>query len=150
VSILVIFPPGPEVALSSKGIVALRGNTGLPIFYSLHQLLTCPYSYNEDEPQAPAASALAEVKSEPIVVNGASEIKHEETDGAHEEAGKGDQGEYNGEEADDDVDFHLGNGNEYGSNAPRESQGPGIKEDGWDRLIYFFLFLTIVASPHVI
>jgi len=86
--------------------------------------------YAEDEVPTPAPPAPAEIKKEPVVVNGASEVMQENTDSAREDGGQGDQGEYNGDEADEEVDFNLGNGNEYSSNAHRENQGPGIKEDG--------------------
>lgn len=92
--------------------------------------LTRFYRYTEDDVQPSAAPVPAEVKTEPVVVNGTSEVKQEESNGAYEEAVGGDQGEYNGDDADDDVDFNLGNGNDYSSSAPRENQGPGIKEDG--------------------
>lgn len=92
--------------------------------------LTYSCRYTDDDPQPSTASAPAEVKTEPVVVNGTSEVKQEEAYGAQEEAANGDQGEYNGDDADDDVDFNLGNGNDYNSNVPRENQGPGIKEDG--------------------
>jgi len=85
--------------------------------------------YTEDDTQPSTAPAPAEVKTEPVVVNGTSEVKQEENNGAHEEAINGDQGEYNGDDGDDDVDFNLGNGNDYNSHA-RDNHGPGIKEDG--------------------
>ena len=34
------------------------------------------------------------------------------------------------QDVDDDIDFNLGNGNEYDSPADHDGPGPGIKEDG--------------------
>lgn len=66
----------------------------------------------------------------PVVVNGANDAKQEEPAVKNEDTGNADQAEYNGEDANDDVEFNMGSGNDYGSNAAREGHGPGIKEDG--------------------
>lgn len=87
--------------------------------------------YTEDDAQPAAAPAPTEVKTEPVVVNGTSEVKQEEINDAQEEAANGgDQGDYNNEDMDDEVAFNLGNNNDYGSHTGRDNQNTGIKEDG--------------------
>jgi len=78
----------------------------------------------------------APAKQEPIpevklLSTAPAEIKSEEAE-EHVENGDGDQQMFSGEqELDDEVDFNLGNGNNYdASGGHHEAHGPGIKEDG--------------------
>lgn len=48
-----------------------------------------------------------------------------------EQHGDGGEQTYNGDQdMDDEIDFNLGNGNNYDAPANHEAHGPGIKEDG--------------------
>ena len=69
---------------------------------------------------------------EPAVNNGSSESKVEDAGGEAEQYGSGDQQMYNNEQdVDDEIDFNLGNGNDYREQpAHQGAHGPGIKEDG--------------------
>jgi len=88
---------------------------------------------DEDDTSKPVSSA-PEIKSEPLVVNGSSAVKDEDAAGEADYEPPGDQQDYNNEQDhdDDEIDFNLGNGNDYSAPPLRgpEAHGPGIKEDG--------------------
>lgn len=95
-------------------------------------------SYADDETVTPQlAQPNAEVKTVPVVANGANEIKGEDADEPPLNT-EDDNAYKNEQDADDEVDFNLGNGNDYSAPPPQESHshgygqahGPGIKEDG--------------------
>jgi hypothetical protein len=65
------------------------------------------------------------------VVNGANEVKVEDIAGEVEHNGEADPHMYNNEQdGDDEIDFNLGNSNDYREPSAHENHGPGIKEDG--------------------
>ena len=72
------------------------------------------------------------MRPEPAVTNGSSEAKLEDASGDTEQHGEGDQQMYNNEQdGDDEIDFNLGNGNDYREQPTHHGgHGPGIKEDG--------------------
>jgi hypothetical protein len=75
---------------------------------------------------------MPEIRAEPAVVNGSSEAKVEDHAGDVEKNGEGDQQMYShDQDGDDDIDFNLGNGNDYREPTTHHGgHGPGIKEDG--------------------
>ncbi|TAQ89391.1 hypothetical protein B7494_g2286 [Chlorociboria aeruginascens] len=82
--------------------------------------------YTEDDTASKPAAPEPEVKPESI-----TEIKAQEVIESNGQNEDGDQQMYNGEQdIDDDIDFNLGNGNDYDHPVNHESHGPGIKEDG--------------------
>jgi RNA-binding protein Musashi len=89
--------------------------------------------YADEDDTSKAAQPVPEVvKTEPLVVNGASTAKEEPVE--EPTYNPGDEQMYNNEkeEEDDEIDFNLGGGNEYSAPAQQDHQGhgPGIKEDG--------------------
>ncbi len=87
---------------------------------------------DEDDASKPAQPAPEVVKPEPAVVNGSGVVKAEEPMGHSEQNDEKDQQMYNNEQdGDDDIDFNLGNSNDYREPpAQHGAHGPGIKEDG--------------------
>ncbi len=87
--------------------------------------------YEEDE--APKATQpLPDIRAEPAVVNGSIEAKAEDHAGDVEKNGEVDQQMYShDQDGDDEIDFNLGNDNDYREPAAHHGgHGPGIKEDG--------------------
>lgn len=67
------------------------------------------------------------------MVNGSSAVKSEEPAAVPEpDATEGQEFSEQPEQDDDEIDFNLGNGNEYSAptHQERDAHGPGIKEDG--------------------
>ena len=91
----------------------------------------CLPRYEDDTTKA--APNAPEIRSPPAVVNGSSTVKAEEpTTGPELNATEGQEFSGEPEQDDDEIDFNLGNGNEYSAPAlqERDAHGPGIKEDG--------------------
>lgn len=86
---------------------------------------------DEDDGSKPAQPAPEIVKHEPAVVNG-YEAKAEEPLGHDEHNDENGQQMYkNEQDGDDEIDFNLGNSNDYReAPAQHSNMGPGIKEDG--------------------
>ena len=94
--------------------------------FPLHYANT-PTRYTEDD--APANQEPApEVKIETAP---AVEVKAEEPTAPPENSNADGQTHGDEQDADDDIDFNLGNGNGYSAPAnQQDAHGPGIKEDG--------------------
>lgn len=88
--------------------------------------------YNDEDDSSKPTEPVPEIKPEPPVVNGSKEAKAEDAIREDEQNQDGDHHMYNNEQdGDDEIDFNLGNGNEYReSPAQQGGHGPGIKEDG--------------------
>lgn len=82
-----------------------------------------------DETAQPPAATEPEVKDEPTKV---ADIKAEDTNENGAENGEGgDEQMYGGQDdMEDEIDFNLGNGDNYDTPTSHEAHGPGIKEDG--------------------
>jgi len=83
--------------------------------------------YTDDAAQKSAAPE-PDVKAE---ARNTAEVKVEDSNEQTAENGDADERIYNGEQdMEDEIDFNLGNGNNYDTPTSHETHGPGIKEDG--------------------
>jgi hypothetical protein len=90
--------------------------------------------YTEDDSVPKPPTIAAEVKAE---ATAEADVKTEHSNeqygqnGQNGQNGDGDEQMYTGDQdADDEIDFNLGNGNSYDTPPTHEAHGPGIKEDG--------------------
>lgn len=97
------------------------------------EALTLIPRYAEDDNAPKVSATTAQVKPEEITH---PDVKIDETHEQDDQNAEGDEQMYNNgdQDADDDIDFNLGNGNEYNSppaQAQTQDHHPiGIKEDG--------------------
>jgi hypothetical protein len=85
--------------------------------------------YTEDDDAPKPTQSAPEIKNEPVVVNGANEIKSQPPEAA--EPTFKEENTYSGDQNDDDeIDINLGGGNDYSGPPAQQEHGPGIKEDG--------------------
>ncbi|KAI9736488.1 MAG: hypothetical protein M1818_005998 [Claussenomyces sp. TS43310] len=89
--------------------------------------------YADEEDTSKPSQPAPEVRAEPAVVNGTSEVQTQSKVEESDQNGHASHQGYDEHEGDDEIDFNLGNGsgNDYSAQQEREqAHGPGIKEDG--------------------